>query len=95
MVKIGQHLRLPAVPNVGTDRAEVGGREHVEHLQQFGRADLHGEADDQVFVARVAAKGEVVHPQVLVDEKLDVSVSCGFSPSRQPVCSAIFSPTSR
>ena len=71
MVKVGQHLRLPAVPDVGAHGAQVGGREHVEHLQQLGRADLHGEADDQLFVARVAAEGQVVHPQMLVDEKLD------------------------
>ena len=71
MVKVGQHLRLPAVPDVGADRAQVGGGEHVEHLQQLGRADLHGETDDQVLVAGVAAEGQVVHPQVLVDEELD------------------------
>ena len=71
MVKVGQHLRLPAVPDVGADRPQVGGGEHVEHLQQLGRADLHGEADDQLFVARVAAEGQVVHPQVLVHEELD------------------------
>ena len=71
MVKVGQHLRLPAVPDVGAHRAQVGGGEHVQHLQQLGRADLHGEADDQVFVAGVAAEGKVVHPQMLVDEELD------------------------
>ena len=71
MVKVGQHLRLPAVPHVGADRTQVGGGEHVQHLQQLGRADLHGEADDQFFVARIAAEGEVIHPQMLVDEKLD------------------------
>ncbi len=54
----------------GSHGPQVGGRQHVEHLQQLGRADLHGEADHQFLVAGVAAEGQVVHPQVLVDEEL-------------------------
>ncbi len=57
--------------NVRADGAQVGGSEHIEHLQQLRRADLHGKAHDQVFVAGVAMHGQVVHPQVLVDEELD------------------------
>ena len=53
----------------GPHRAQVGGRQHVEHLQQLGRADLHGELHRQLLVGRVAAEGQVVHQHVLVDQE--------------------------
>ncbi len=71
MVKVGQHLALPAVPDVGTDRPQVGGGEHVQQLQQLGRADLHGKTDDQFLIGRVVSQGKAIHPQMLVNEKLD------------------------
>ncbi len=69
MVEVGDDLGLPTGPGVGPDGGQVGGREHEEHLQQLGRADLDGEADRDRLVAGVAAQGEVVHHQVLVDEE--------------------------
>ena len=61
MIQIGDDFRLPAVPNIGTDCAQVARRQHVKHLQQIGRADLHGQIDGQLLVGRVAAKRQVVH----------------------------------
>ena len=60
---------LPAVPHVRPHGPQVGRRQHVEHLQHFGRADLHGELHGQLLVGRVAAERQMVHQHVLVDEE--------------------------
>ena len=70
MVEVGDDFGLPAVPHVRAHGPQVGRSEHKQHLQHLGRADLDGELHDHVLVAGVAAEGEMVHAEVLVDEEL-------------------------
>ena len=69
VVEIGHDFRLPAVPHVRPDRSQIGRRQNVEHLQQLGRADLHGQLNRQLLVGRVAAKRQMVQVHVLVNEE--------------------------
>ena len=61
MVEIGKDLLFPSVPHAGPHRREVGRGQDEQHPQHLGRANLRGDTDDQLPVARVAAKRHVVH----------------------------------
>src|SRR6185295_2950079 len=47
------------------DGGQVGKREHVQHLQHLGRADLDGKGDDHAVVSDVLLLRHVAHAQVL------------------------------
>ena len=80
LIEIGHHFGLPTVPHRRPHSREVGRRQHEQHVEHLGRADVDGKPHDELIVARIAPKREVRHHEVLVDEKLE---RLGFA-QRQP-----------
>ena len=64
VVEIAQQRRLPGGPHAGTDRPDVGDRQHEQQAQPFQR--LHGldEVADRLGVVDVAPERGVAHRQV-------------------------------
>ena len=61
VVQAAQQLGLPFGPGARADRLDVGGREDVEHLQHFGRAEVMRELHQGFGIGNVAAEGDVGH----------------------------------
>ncbi len=64
MIDLAQQARLPAVPDLGPDRADVGGGQHQEQLQPLGRLHLRREILDRLGIVDVALEGGVAHKEV-------------------------------
>ncbi len=69
-IQVDQDLAFPIVPHAWPDRRQVGRREHQQHVEHLGRADFDGEPHHDLVVAGIAAKRQVRHDQVLVDQEL-------------------------
>ena len=65
----------------GPTAAKSAAGQHEQHLQRLGRAHLDGEMHDQLRIAGVAAKGQVRHLQMLMNEELQ---RLGIAPRRVP-----------
>ena len=93
VVKLAQQRRLPAVPHLRPDRADIGGGQHQQQLQPLGRLHALDESLDRLRVADVALEGGVAHQEVPAHQPRDGLGLLGASgPSRGPSFSAIFSP---
>ena len=63
-----EHARLPRGHRGGAGRGEIGHREQVEIAQTFAAVHLARELGDGRRVVEIAARGHVVHEEVLQDE---------------------------
>ena len=68
VVERAQKLALPAVPDAGPHRADVGDGEHQEQLEALRALHDVGEVAHGLGVADVAREGDPAHGQVLLDE---------------------------
>ena len=71
VVERAQELALPAVPDAGADRLDVGDGEHQQHPQPLHRLHDGGEIEDGLAVVEVARLGGDAHGQVLLDQPGD------------------------
>ncbi len=71
VVERAQELALPAVPDAGSDRLDVGDGEHQQHLQALHRLHDGGEIEDGLAVVEVARLGGDRHGEMLLDQPGD------------------------
>ncbi len=64
VVKLAQQRRLPAVPHLGADRADIRGGEHQEKLQALGRLHPLDEVADRLRVGEITLEGDAAHQEV-------------------------------
>ena len=68
VIEGAQELALPAGPDPGTDRLDVGDREHEQQLQPLHGLHHAGEGLDRLRVGEVAALGDGRHQEMMLDE---------------------------
>ena len=71
VIERAQQLRLPAVPDAGPDRADVGGGEDGQQLHALERLHHRGEILDGLAVGQVARLRHGRHDEVLLDQPGD------------------------
>ena len=71
VIERAQELRLPAVPDAGPDRADVGGGQDGEQLHALQRLHHGGEVLDGLAVGQVARLRDRRHHEVLLDQPGD------------------------
>ena len=68
VIELAQQRRLPAVPHVGTDGADVADREDQQQAKPFRRLHQLGEALDGLRVHQVALKRRRRHGEVIAHQ---------------------------
>ena len=71
VIEIAQQLRLPAVPGLRADGADVGDRQHQQQAQALDRLHLGGEIGDGLGIVDVALEGGLAHQQVVAHQPVD------------------------
>ena len=82
VIKRAQQLRLPAIPDAGADRADVGGGEDGQQFHPLERLHHCGEILDGLAVGQVARLRHFRHRQMLLDQPGDQFGIGWLKPSR-------------
>ena len=70
-IELEQDLNLPAIEHAGADSGQIGAADQREHFEAFRSSYVLGEFGDQLRLRGVAAKCQVRHQQMLMDQELE------------------------
>ena len=84
VVELAQQRRLPAVPHVGPDGADVAHRQHQQKPQALGRLHQGGEGVDGLGIHQVALEGGARHGEVVAHQPRHGLGLGGAQPQARP-----------